>query len=118
MSDVVAGALDDLFRKYDRIVPSIARVRFENTGYDGLLGLFDEGKNLPRNAKNYELFYHRLSRAWKFDGTYLSANDIAEWVNQFVEAGFEAEARQLLTYLQQRGFSTEDAVVEKLRGVY
>lgn len=118
MSDIVADALDALFRELGQPVSALARTRFENNGFDGLSGFLSAEDVVPRKAANFELFYHRLSRAWRFDGKNLNANGIADWVNQFEKFGFERQARDMLAYLQRRGYTAEDAVIERLRGIY
>lgn len=116
-SDIVASALDDLFRRADLAVPTLARVRFENAGYNGLLGFLTQ-EDLPTGSTNYELFYHRLTKTWKFNGSDLTSAHIKAWVDQFAKDGFEEEAHSLLRHLHQWGFTTEDAVIERLIKTY
>ena len=116
-SDIVASALEELFRAGNAGVPILARIRFENSGYEGLRGFLEEPEETA-SARNYELFYHRLARTWGFDGTEITSGMISSWVAQFAKDGFEKEAHYLLSYLHQWGYTTEDTLIGRVMSTY
>jgi hypothetical protein len=116
-SDLVSDALNLLFLRCGKQSSALARVRFEENGFDALRGfdLFDDPTSPDWSDSDIlELYYHRISRLWTYRGYPVAAEKIRNWVSQFASAGFSEEAHHLLTYLQQYGFVTETSVVEGL----
>ena len=116
-SEIVASALEKLFRAGNAGVPTLARIRFENLGFEGLRGFLDDPE-VTASARSYELFYHRLARTWRFDGTEVTSEVISSWVEQFAEDGFEKEAHCLLSYLHQWGYTAEDTLIGRVMSTY
>lgn len=115
-SDIVSDALSYLFKECNVILSQLARVRFEARGFAALehdFSLFTPPQTPSwEDPHAVELFFARLSRAWVFNGRQISAEHIARWVRQFEGPGFATEAKQLLLYLHQNGFVTENAVID------
>ncbi|XUM21890.1 phosphoribosyltransferase-like protein [Bradyrhizobium oligotrophicum S58] len=120
-SDLIADAIDSLFSQCGRKTSTLARVRYEEHGFDALCAfdLFDDPIDQDwQTEEALDLYYHRISRSWTYRGYPVSTTTIRTWIRQFIKEGFSDEAHQLLLYLQQYGFVTETSVIEGLLREY
>jgi len=83
--------------------------------------LFKEERQtlLNRNdPKAIEQFCYHICGNWRYEGKHVDGRRVVEWVNQFKQAGFIQEAREILSYLKRYGFLTENQVTEDIASRY
>jgi hypothetical protein len=70
--DLISDALEYLFSQCEQASSTLARVRFEEAGFQSLGTSFDlfEDPSEPdwNDPKTFELFYYRISRSWTYRG--------------------------------------------------
>jgi len=100
----------------------LAVIRFAKGGFRALsrdFNLFDEPKTADwEDPKVLELFCHKVSQSWSYEGRKVDGDDVYKWIGQFRDHGLIREACELLVYLKREGFVTQRAIVENLRGLY
>jgi hypothetical protein len=122
--DITRTAIEKLFQELGIGFESVAPIRFTQGGFDRLakdFHLFKEERQtlLNRNdPKDVEQFCYNTCKSWQYEGKPLDSRRVAEWVNQFKQAGFVQEACEILHYLRRYGFLTENKVTENIASRY
>nr|VFK55421.1 MAG: hypothetical protein BECKTUN1418D_GA0071000_10327 [Candidatus Kentron sp. TUN] len=111
-----------LFREVNVEYDPLATVRFLQRGFEKLnndFDLFEDSPAIDQNADHFmEEFCHTISESWRYDDQPVDGNHVYKWFNQFKEADFSDEAREVLKYLKRKGFVTRRAIVANLISLF